>query len=46
MSWHKTKPKTTAYIQVLQKVMKSHQKYPKFLTTMAKTARAWTYIKW
>jgi hypothetical protein len=32
--------KVTAYIQVLQKVIKSHQKYPKFLTTMEKTATA------
>jgi len=46
MSLHKTKTKTTAYIQVLQKVMKSHQKYPKFLTTMAKMATTWTYFKW
>jgi hypothetical protein len=33
------KGKVIAYIQVLQKVIKSHQKYPKFLT-MQKRATA------
>jgi len=40
MSRYKTKTKTTAYIQMLQKVRKCHQKYPKFFTTMQKTETA------
>ena len=40
MSGTEKVPETTTYIQVLQKVIKSHQKYPKFLTTTQKTATA------
>ena len=39
------KRQTTAYIQVLQKLMKLHQEYPKFLMTMQKMAAAWTCFK-
>src|SRR5258706_54403 len=46
MSRHKANERLTTYIQVLQKVMKSHQKYPKSLTTMQKTATAWICSKW